>query len=88
MKFEIFTRKVPWYEITPCKYFTYYDRVTKLYFVILSDATEIQGAGYDKKMAYSRLCREGVKRGIFVPPLDKFVSYDILEQVMSYKVAL
>lgn len=87
MKFDTFTRTVPWYEITPKSRFIYKDKVTKLYFVILSDYNwELQGAGYQLATAYRRLKDECNSRNVYCPAIEDFATYDNLTKIVECKV--
>ncbi len=97
MKLEIFSRIIPWYELTPARYFIYKDKMTKLWFAIAAikgvarefgnnGVSELQGAAYDKYTAYSRLSREAKRLGIELPSLDSFSRYDTIERVVNYSV--
>lgn len=88
MKLEIFSRIIPWYELTPARYFIYKDKITKLWFAIASvgERSELQGAAYDKYTAYSRLLKDAKRLGIELPSLDSFSRYDTIERVVNYGV--
>lgn len=87
MKYEIFKRKLKWYETNPGCNFIYYDEITKLHFVIYYEGRrEFQGASRTLSNAYARLKAKLSE----VPPLDKFkrLSRMELEKTLTFKVLL
>lgn len=87
-KAEVFSRTVPWYEITPSERFIYKDKTTNLWFVIerVNARNEIQGAGYALATAYRRYAEECEQQQREATPLDLFDEYDKLDRVDSWRV--
>lgn len=87
MKYEVFTRRVNWYEMRLDGNWLVYDPQLKYWFAIASHSnTEVQGVGRTATRAYWMLCEKMNRFGETAKPLDNFQILDKLSYTKTEKV--